>query len=133
MHQGRDIGVLIVDDDLARLAFLITRLEYEADLRVVGYATCATDAAGMAEALAPDIILSDFDLPDADGLSQIGRWRQVVPHAAVVVYTATWSESLERAARLNGADECLDKTVPPSHLVAALRNSLMRRRAPIQA
>lgn len=133
MHQGRDIGVLIVDDDLARLAFLITRLEYEADLRVVGYATCAAEAMTMASTLAPDIVLSDFDLPDAEGLSQVGAWREVVPQAAVVLYTATWSESLERAARLNGADDCLDKTIPPSRLVASLRDSLLRRRAPIQA
>ena len=133
MQQGHDIGVLVVDDDLARLAFLITRLEYEADLRVVGYATCAAEALDLAAQLSPDIILSDFDLPDAEGLTQVGAWRGVAPDAAVVVYTAAWSEPLERAARLNGADDCLDKTVPPSRLVAALRDSLLRRRMPIEA
>lgn len=133
MGKGQDIDVLIVDDDLARLAFLITRLEYEPDMRVVGYATCATDATALAGTLKPDIILSDFDLPDADGLGQIGMWRATVPSAAVVIYTATWSESLERAARLNGADECLDKTVPPSDLIRALRDSLALHRAPVEA
>ena len=132
MDRGH-IDVLIVDDDLARLAFLITRIEYEPDLRVVGYATCAADAIRLAETLSPDIVLSDFDLPDADGLTQIGVWRATVPGAAVVIYTATWSPPLERSARLNGADVCLDKTVPPSRLITALRDSLLRRRAPVEA
>lgn len=132
MDRGH-IDVLIVDADLARLAFLITRLEYEPDLRVVGYATCAADAVGLAQSLSPDIVLSDFDLPDVDGLTQLGVWRATVPAAAIVLYTAQWSESLKRAARLNGADECLDKTVPPSQIIRALRNSLERRSTPAQA
>lgn len=125
--------VLIVDDDLARLAFLITRLEYEADLRVVGYATTAAEGLELARALEPDIVLSDFDLPDEEGLAQVAAWRRAVPFAAVVLYTAVWSERVERSARLNGADECLDKNLPPSELVAALRSSLLRRRAPLLA
>jgi DNA-binding NarL/FixJ family response regulator len=133
MDQGHDIGVLIVDGDLARLAFLITRLEYEPDLRVVGYATDATDAMELATGLAPDVILSDLDLPDAEGPGQIGIWRRLNPAAGIVIYTARWSESLERQARLNGADECLDKSVPPSELVAAVRDSLSRRRSSVVA
>ena len=123
------IDILIVEDDLALLAFLVTRLDYERDLRVLGYATDAAEAVALARDLQPDIVLSDFDLPDLDGLTLLGRLREELPDAALVLYTGVWSESFERAARLNGADDCLDKTVPPSRLIAALRSALEARRA----
>lgn len=122
-------NVLLVEDDLALLAFLVTRLEYEADLRVVGYATDAAEALRLARDLTPDIVLSDFDLPDLDGLTLLGRVRDMLPESALVLYTAAWSPSFARAARLNYADDCLDKTMPPSKMIAALRRSLETRRA----
>lgn len=122
-------SVLIVEDDLALLAFLVTRLEYEPDLAVVGYATDAAEGRRLAADLGPDIVLSDFDLPDVDGLALLTSLRDLLPTAALVLYTAAWSQSLEREARLNGADDCLDKTVPPSEMIEALRTSLEARRA----
>ena len=127
--QARDLAVLIVEDDLALLAFLVTRLEYEPDFRVVGYATDGHEGLRLAEDLQPDVVLSDFDLPDIDGLTVVGTLREQLPLSGLVLYTAVWSQSLERAARLRGADDCLDKTVPPSDVVAALRNSVAARRA----
>lgn len=123
------LSVLIVEDDLALLAFLVTRLEYEPDLAVVGYATDAAEGMRLASELAPDIVLSDFDLPDADGLTLLAQLRTLLPDSALVLYTAAWSSSLERQARLKGADDCLDKTVPPSRVIAALRASLAARRS----
>lgn len=42
-----------------------------------------------------------------------------------MLYMAAWSPSLERSARLRGADDCLDKTVLPTDVIAALRTSLL--------
>ena len=128
-RQPLDLAVLIVEDDLALLAFLVTRLEYESDFRVVGYATDGAEGVRLAEELQPDVVLSDFDLPDIDGLTVVGTLREHLPLSGLVLYTAAWSPSLERAARLRGADDCLDKTVPPSEVVAALRSSVATRRA----
>ncbi len=119
--------VLIVEDDLALLAFLVTRLEYEPDLRVVGYATDGREGLELAETLRPDVVLSDVDLPEMDGVELIGSLRALLPNAALVLYTAAVSPKLERAAKLHGADECLDKSIPPSVVVAAVRRSLAAR------
>lgn len=121
------LSVLIVEDDLALLAFLVTRLDYERDLRVVAYATDGAEALRLANELAPDIVLSDFDLPDIDGVSLVGSLRVLLPSAGLVLYTAAWSGRLENAARLAGADDCLDKTVAPSQVIAALRASTLHR------
>ena len=121
------LSVLIVEDDLALLAFLVTRLDYERDLRVVAYATDGAEALRLAAELRPDVVLSDFDLPDVDGVSLVGSLRVLLPSAGLVLYTAAWSSRLERAARLAGADDCLDKTVPPSRVIDALRNSAGQR------
>jgi DNA-binding NarL/FixJ family response regulator len=127
MSDRGTTSVLIVEDDLALLAFLVTRLDYESDLRVVGYATDATEALSLAASLRPDVVLSDFDLPDVDGVTLIAQLRDLLPDVGLVLYTAVWSPALERAARLNGADECLDKTVAPSVIVAALRSARTSR------
>jgi DNA-binding NarL/FixJ family response regulator len=121
-------AVVVVEDDLALLAFLVTRLDYEDDLRVVGYATDAAEALRLCETLTPDIVLSDVDLPDLNGVELVGRLRAMLPTSALVLYTAACSARLEREARLNGADECLDKSVAPSQVIASLRSSLSARR-----
>ena len=130
MTLGRYVSpsVLIVEDDLALLAFLVTRLDYEDDLRVVGYATDAAEALKLSETLRPDIVLSDVDLPDLDGVELAGRLRALLPTSALVLYTAACSTRLERQARLNGADACLDKSLAPSQVIATLRSSLADRR-----
>ena len=122
------LSVLIVEDDLALLAFLVTRLEYEDDFRVVAYATDAAEALRLSGELKPDIVLSDFDLPDLDGVALVGSLRVMLPSTALVLYTGAWSSRLERAARLAGADDCLDKAIAPSDVVTALRAALRRRR-----
>ena len=122
------LSIVIVEDDLALLAFLVTRLEYEDDFRVVAYATDAGEALRLAQELKPDIVLSDFDLPDLDGVALVGSLRVMLPCTGLVLYTGAWSPRLERAARLAGADDCLDKAIAPSEVVAALRAALHRRR-----
>ena len=126
-------SILIVDDDLALVAFLTTRLEYEPGFRVAGFATDSAEAIDLARAIRPDIIISDYDLPDAEGLSLVQCLRVAAPDAAIVLYTAVWSTSLERAARLSGADDCLDKTTPPRVLVQALRDAYQARAEAISA
>lgn len=127
MTPETPLSVLIVEDDLALLAFLVTRLDYEHDLRVLAYATDAAEALRLAHELRPDVVLSDFDLPDLDGVSLVGSLRVLLPEAGLVLYTAAWSARLERAARLAGADDCLDKTVAPSNVIQALRTSALSR------
>ena len=122
------LSVLIVEDDLALLAFLVTRLEYEPDLRVVAYATDAAEGLRLATELRPDVVLSDFDLPDLDGVALVGSLRVLLPDTGLVLYTGAWSSRLERAARLAGADDCLDKAVAPSEAIAALRDRAAGRR-----
>ena len=122
-------AVVIVEDDLALLAFLVTRLEYETDLRVVGYATDAAEGARLCRELRPDIVLSDVDLPDASGVELVAQLRPELPESALVLYTAACSTRLEREAKLHGADQCLDKSLAPSAVIAALRESLSMRRA----
>ena len=121
------LSVLIVEDDLALLAFLVTRLDYERDLRVVAYATDAAEGLRLAAELRPDVVLSDFDLPDLDGVALVGSLRGLLPATGLVLYTAAWSTRLEWSARLAGADHCLDKTVPPSEVIEALRSSALQR------
>lgn len=126
-------SILIVDDDLALVAFLTTRLEYEPGFRVAGFATDGSEAIQLARTMRPDIIISDYDLPDIDGLSLVQQLRGASPAAAIVLYTAVWSASLERSARLSGADDCLDKTTAPRVLVQSLRDALEARTSAISA
>jgi DNA-binding NarL/FixJ family response regulator len=122
------LSVVIVEDDLALLAFLVTRLEYEPDLHVVGYACDGAEGLAVCQDQAPDIVLSDFDLPDVDGVALVGALRGMLPAAALVLYTGACTPNLVRQARMAGADDCLDKTLPPGQVVETLRARARARR-----
>jgi DNA-binding NarL/FixJ family response regulator len=63
------IRVLVVDDQPTVRTGLQMRLALESDIMVVGEAGDGAMALTMTEALQPDVVLMDIEMPDLDGIA----------------------------------------------------------------
>jgi DNA-binding NarL/FixJ family response regulator len=79
------IGVLLVDDHHIVRAGLRLLVESLPDCRVVGEAADGESAVRAAQALRPDVVLMDFDMPVMNGAVATQRIRETCPASQVVI------------------------------------------------
>src|SRR4051812_24421207 len=82
------VRVLVVDDHAAVREGVRAMLGAEPDLDPVAVAATAGDAAELAAAERPDVILVDYHLPDEDGLSLCLHLKSRPPAPAPPAYPA---------------------------------------------
>jgi DNA-binding NarL/FixJ family response regulator len=101
--NGRDkFSVLLVEDDAMVRAWLEAVLR-ESEFRVAGVASSAAQGVDLAMQRAPDIVLTDFRLPDRPGTELVRELRLRGVAAPVVVMTANQQPGLNELAREAGA------------------------------
>jgi DNA-binding NarL/FixJ family response regulator len=117
----KQISVLVVDDhDLVR-AGIVRLLGDYADLTVVGEAGSAEEALAKAEALMPDVIIMDIDMPEEDGIAATRRIRRALPDARILMLTMHGRDSYVLDAIRAGAYGYLLKDVSADDLVGTVR------------
>jgi DNA-binding response OmpR family regulator len=102
--------ILFLDPDIASAKRLANTLRSQHRIVVVG---SANEALAQVDSLVPDLIVAEIDLPDADGLALVARWR-VAPatrHALLMIVTARRSVQDKIAGLQAGADDYLIKPV----------------------
>ncbi|MBB1154439.1 response regulator [Amycolatopsis dendrobii] len=114
------IDVLVVEDDLAAQEIHAQEARKVPGFRVVGVAGTARDALRFCEQHHVDVILLDFRLPDADGLSVCQALRAENKHIDVIAVTSVRDLATVRAAVSHGVVQYLLKPFRP----ASLRNKL---------
>jgi DNA-binding NarL/FixJ family response regulator len=118
------VRVAIVDDHPLMREGLRHAFEPSADISVVGEAGTAREALEMATASEPDVILLDFRLPDADGVTVLKQLREQGCTAHVVMLTCVSDQRCVRSAIDNGACGFLTKsTANRAALCEAVRNA----------
>jgi NarL family two-component system response regulator LiaR len=78
------IRVLLVDDQQVVRRGLELRLHLEPDMDIVGEARNGTEALTLAQALAPDVVLMDVEMPEMDGIAATAALRALVSPSAVI-------------------------------------------------
>ena len=112
---------LIVDDSPVFLSWLGTTLADAEDFQVVGRAIDGADAIAQALEIEPDLLITDFFLPDMDGLEIANTLTAQLPNLKVIIIS---SHEVEVYAALEASDQ-ITSFVPKSGLtVSALRNLL---------
>lgn len=77
--------VFLTDDHEILLGGLIRILSYEDDLDVLGTATSAKETFKKLEHISIDLLITDYNLPDEDGLSIVRKVNRLYPKVKIIV------------------------------------------------
>lgn len=105
------IRLLIADDSMFMRMAIGAICEMHEEIEIVGEAENGAEAVELAQALQPDIITMDLDMPEMDGLTATARIRSDA--ATRIIVLSSLSEhggELSRRALEAGAVECLCKS-----------------------
>jgi len=112
--------VLIVDDssiDRLRAGGLLNKSEGI----TIEYATDGKDALEKMELHIPDMVITDMDMPEMNGLELVARMRKMYPVVPVVLMTARGSEDLAVLALKAGASSYVPKRLLSGQLAQTVR------------
>ncbi|MCJ7706815.1 MAG: response regulator transcription factor [Anaerolineales bacterium] len=113
--------VLLVDDhEVVRLG-LMTLINDQADMEVVGEAGTASEALLAVERLRPDVVLMDIRLPGEGGLEATERITHAFPESKVVILTSFADDGLVVRAIQAGAAGYVLKQVGNEELLRAIQ------------
>lgn len=116
------IRIVLAEDQSMVRGALAALLELQSDIEVVGQAGNGSEALELVERLAPDILLTDIEMPELTGLELAGEVaRRRLPTRVVVLTTFARSGYLRRALDA-GAMGYLLKDSPAQALADAIRN-----------
>jgi len=121
----RPIRVLLVDDRPTVQTGLKIWLSLESDLEVVGEASDGSEAISLTQALRPDVVLMDVEMPGMDGISATAALRSVAPRSAVVILTLHDDAATRTRAREAGAAAFVAKHQMEETLLAEIRRVAM--------
>ena len=123
------ISVLICDD-LASVQGMMRRMLQRDGLVTAGVAGSASEVLQRYEECRPDIVLLDYRMPGANGLSVLRTLMARDPKACVVMCSGLDDPDVREAALKLGAADWVLKPIYPTSLVASLR-ALVARRKPV--
>jgi two-component system, LytTR family, response regulator len=106
---------LIIDDERLARKELITLLSQYEQVEIVGEANNVDDAKEKIEALAPDVVFLDIQMPEKTGFDLLEELDNV-PH---VVFTTAYDEYAIKAFQVNALDYLL-KPIEPKRLGEAV-------------
>jgi two-component system, NarL family, response regulator DesR len=123
------IRLVLAEDQRMMLGALGVLLELEDDLTVVGTAVDGDEALRLVESLAPDVLLTDIEMPGLTGLDVAKEVRRRgLPTRVVILTTFARSGYLRRALDAGAAGYLL-KDAPSATLAEAIRAVHAGRRA----
>lgn len=102
-------SVVLVDDDQAYADLMVEILAQNLDCPVVSF-TRPLDALAALPLMAPSVVVTDYNMPQLNGLEFIRKAAPLVPHAAFVIMTGhDLTESRDEMDRLGALKGFLEK------------------------
>ena len=115
------ISLLLVDDQKLVREGVRALLEREGGFRIAGEAGDGQEAVDLYEALRPDVVLMDMQMPGMDGVAAIGIICGMDPEARVIILTTFDDDEYVFDGIGAGAVGYLLKTMSGDELAAAVR------------
>ncbi|GAA4694571.1 response regulator transcription factor [Nocardioides nanhaiensis] len=121
--------VLLVDDHELIRSGLGAVIDMEDDLDVVGTAATVAEAVAQYEALQPDVVVADLQLPDGTGLDIVRTVRAKSEKTGLIVLTMHSGDDQIFAAMEAGASGFVGKDAPSGEVVKAARHAAISPRS----
>jgi len=77
------------------------------EFEVVGSASGGAEAVAKVAECDPDVVVTDYKMPDMDGIATARAIREQRPDQAIILYTAYLDAALEREAKAAGVAMCV--------------------------
>jgi DNA-binding NtrC family response regulator len=125
------VSILCVDDESHSADLTAIRLEQLDERFSVETATGAKDGLEHIENNHVDCVVSDYKMPDVDGLAFFEQVNNDHPRLPFILFTGRGSEAVADDARSRGVTEYLEKTTTDRYEVLAeqVRNAVKKHRA----
>lgn len=120
-NDEKMIRVLIAEDQTMVLGALSALIGIEADLEVVGEARDGRQALSLALQTAPDVVVTDIEMPGMTGLDLAAELQRQGSRSRVVILTTFARPGYLRRALEAGAAGYLLKDAPSARLADAIR------------
>jgi DNA-binding NarL/FixJ family response regulator len=115
------IRIVVADDHPVVLDGLVAILGTQPDFEVVGTAGNGVEVVAQVDALRPDVLLLDLEMPEMDGVEALKTLRGRGINARVIVFTAFDTDERILGAVQAGAEGYLLKGAPREELFEAIR------------
>ncbi len=115
------IRVLLAEDQTMLRGALAALLDLEPDITIVAQAANGREAHKLALSLAPDVVVTDIEMPQMTGLEFAAALQQAESKARVIILTTFARPGYLRRALDAGARGYLLKERPASELAEAIR------------
>lgn len=115
------ITLVLVEDETAMRKALATVLNLEDDLQVIGETGDSTMAADLIDRLRPDVLVTDLEMPEMDGLALARQVLERVPDQAVLMLTRHMRPGILRRALSAGVRGFIGKDSDPADIAATVR------------
>lgn len=115
------IRILFADDHSIVRRGLVSLVQSEPDMAVVGEATDSNEALRLAEQLRPDVLVLDLSMPGSGGVEVTRQLSKFVPDVRILILTFQDDEGMFYAAMSAGAAGYILKRAADAELVQAIR------------
>lgn len=117
------IRVLLVDDHTVVRQGLRSLMQSYADMLVVGEADNGVEAVAMADALLPDVVIMDVNMPKMNGVQATGQIKARHPSMVVIGFSMHDDSRYEQGMKTAGAAGYITKDSISDHLYDLVRAS----------
>ena len=128
--QMEPATIVIVDDDPVALGIMDEIVSRIPGSSAVAFSE-ARDALDWCRASTPDVIVSDYQMPDMDGLDFLWRLRQEqrLEHVPVMIVTAASETAVRHRALEMGANDFLSKPLDGAEVACRIKNMVLVHQA----